>query len=354
MLSTTRFEAADGAYKNSIDEEDIRSQFLCYEISQLALAVARFAADYARGVYRVNNLKLMNCKDLKCLEAVATTTCDKCKRAFNKIINTKLYCLINNKIEQVDETNCHNRFKIICGKCESKVTHHTTIETHELYPQVSSETLRKLCQVKFITRYIFPIDDMESYTMKKEIFRDQTRDVKKSLQEIASKKLPNEQIVKLIMRTYEKPIFSMTLEEFVIKTDPNGRRYFEFDTSSAKSFIETHKFLNMTYFYEIHSRVYRNENYSYTAYFAKPFAGFGKRLTCHRCKSKFYKKNIILYCSTCGFMNRMHFSVAKDKIDIDNIKFYEECIMAVKTRDYCIIYYDYMMYRRLTIKYNKL
>ncbi|QWO71543.1 ME53 [Orgyia pseudotsugata single capsid nuclopolyhedrovirus] len=326
---------------------DMRPFFLTSEQIKLMNATMRFAADYVRGVYKLNNLKLMNCGDLKRVnECVLSPKCDKCKKEFRSIARAELYCIVNKKNMIETESNCHNKYKLVCGACRRSLNaDNLNLIIYQLYPKLTLVDVEALCRYNFITKYIFKIEP--NCEPEKTIFQDHIRHVYKSFCDIVHNKAPNEQIVKVTMLTYEKPLFSEDSNGCYMMHE-NGKNVLQFAqaTSNMLEFIKTHTFLALTYFYQVDKLVYENKNCEYTAFFSKPFTYYNKRLECNKCKSKFYKNNIILFCSKCGFMNRMHFTAKLDKISPLEMYYFPECVKALKNKLYCVLYYDMVLYKR--------
>ncbi|QYC92693.1 Major early transcription protein 53 [Trabala vishnou gigantina nucleopolyhedrovirus] len=332
--------------------QDLRPYFLSEENLHLMSATMRFAKQYVSGAYKLNNLALMNCSDLKrASDCLLNTACDKCKRDFKHFPAPELFCVIYKRNLVENETNSHNKFKLICGTCyRSLIKNDNTKICIQLFPKLLLSAIEDLCRYNFITKYLFHID--LEYKLEDKLFRDETRDVYVTFKDIVINKKPNEQIQKISLLTYEKTLFSETIQDCSLVHD-NGKNVLQLkedDRSAMVAFASQHEFLNLTYFYKVTKRVYTNRQFDYTAYFAKPFLGYNKRLACGKCKSKFYKNNPILYCSKCGFMNRMHFVHRLDKFEPIAIQYYPECVKAHKTRQYCIMYYDLTLYERKSLK----
>nr|ANS70897.1 me53 [Lymantria dispar multiple nucleopolyhedrovirus] len=339
---------------------DLRHKWLSEENAYLMSAVWRFAKDYFNGIYRVNDLFAMNCQHLKNHEnVVVSTTCDRCKYRFGdqrRFLGGALYCLVNNNIVQENENNLHNRFKLICKNCFDKVSDMAVVEIYQLYPTLSLSAVEGLVRCRFVTRYLFPVENV--YTISVRNVRDETLDVARSFQDIVSQKASNEQIVKITLRTYAQRLFSEELNEvFYAAADgggaDDGGNLFKTEpkNSTMLEFVKNHKFINLTYFYEIEKRIYHSVGHDsgYVAYFAKPYFGVKSRFACVRCKSQFYKKNPIIYCSKCGFVNRVLFSLQRNNINTNKMVFFQQCVQAVKNKSYCILYYDMNIYaRRIT------
>ncbi|ABF47357.1 ME-53 [Clanis bilineata nucleopolyhedrovirus] len=330
---------------------DFRKYFLSQETSQLMQHVMNYAKNYVRGVYRANNLQLMNCDDLKSAkEAYVMTNCDKCKGKFNT--NQGLFVLVNHKIQEENASNCHNKYKMVCQKCYTilKDKHLQQIEFFQIYPQLSLSTVEALCKNQFVSKYLFGID--RQHTDTKHVFKDTILNMYTSIRQIIETKAPHEHITKIVLRTYEKPLYEETFEECFI--NHLNEITFKPKETQFHKFAQTHKFINYTYFYEVYKREYHNTmNFNYVVYFAKPFIKHNDRVSCVKCKNKFYKKqHLVLYCSTCGFMNRLHFTINEDKIDLNSVKFFEPCVMAVKTKTHCLLYYDNNMYKRRLLQHQ--
>nr|WAK98378.1 ORF23 Ld-ME53 [Lymantria dispar multiple nucleopolyhedrovirus]WAK98527.1 ORF23 Ld-ME53 [Lymantria dispar multiple nucleopolyhedrovirus] len=333
---------------------DSRREWLSEENAYLMSAVWRFAKDYFLGVYRINDLFAMNCHQLKNHhDEVARTTCDRCKRRFGDPAHALegLYCLANNKIVHESESNFHNRFKLICKPCCAKVVDVPTVELRQLYPRLDLDTVEWLARCRFVTRYIFPVET--EYTTSVRNVRDETLDIARSFRDILAQKAPNEQIVRIALRTYAQRLFAEELQNVYYDAEAPDELSVAPARSAMLDFRKTHTFINLTYFYEIEKRVYHSVGHAagYVAYFARPYAPLRSRSACIRCKSRFYKNNPILYCSRCGFMNRIYFKPSqRNELDYPSLVYLQRCVQAVKTASYCIIYYDLNMYKRHKVK----
>ncbi|ACO53465.1 Me-53 [Euproctis pseudoconspersa nucleopolyhedrovirus] len=350
----------DGTPLFDAEPQDLRPYFINKENIKLMSALAKFAVDYVKGVYKLNDLVLMNCETLKhgtdCI--MNDVCCDTCKKEFRKIIEPELYCLIYKMDLNKNETSGRNKYKLVCGECavavsdvESPVVRKAII--NQIYPILTLNSVQELCRHGFITKYVFKID-ADDYVIEKKVFRDTTRNVYKSFCDIIRNKPDNEQIVSIKLLTYEKTLLNETSDHCFISCE-NDKKILRFRQSSSSmlSFVENHNFAALTHFYEVEKIVYANKNYDYVVYFAKPFFGYNKRLNCNKCKTKFYKSNIILYCSRCGFMNRMHFDPKIDGVAVDRMTFYPQCVRAKRNKYNCIIYYDTNVYNNIKLNDNK-
>ncbi|ABI35697.1 major early-transcribed protein 53 [Ectropis obliqua nucleopolyhedrovirus] len=338
---------------------DVRPYFLNIEVFQLMCDVINFAKQYVRGEYRLNNLVLMNCLDIKSVtDCVYVSKCDMCKINFKSITLPELHCVI----QTAQDVKSHNKYRLVCGKCiatfvKDKVctADGTSIESLDktivytdrlllqLYPKLTLDTLFLLCKHNFVTKYLFHID--LSFRVKKYSIIDDNFDVYKTFCKIIETKQANEQIVKITLRTYAQKLFKESAIgcQFV---DSNNQFVVRFTKAESEmmNYINSNSFKPITYFYQVKKIVFNNDKHNYVSFFAKPFLQYNRRLMCNKCKTKFYKSNPILFCSKCGFINRMHFNKNIDNLDCDTINFYQECVKAVKTRLFCIVYYDMKLY----------
>nr|WUR10835.1 ME53 [Calliteara abietis nucleopolyhedrovirus] len=377
------------------DFQELHIKFLSFEQVKLMKALMRFATDYVTGNYKLNNLALMNCGNLKRnTEYVFNSMCDKCKKEFRHFVaeTRELHCVINTKVSVETENN----FKLICGKCcrifnknigkcnsgnainmavattkiaaaqnvatkqsssssSSSSSPPSTWVTYQLFPRLTLDTVETLCKVNFVTKYLFNIERRSK--RQKVIYQDRIRDVTQSLDDIVASKLDNECIVKISLLTYEKVIFTETLNDCAIEYK-NGAAVVNFAPPEPSStpggfhdkpcarFSKNYTFQSLTYFYEIEKIVFENIECNYTVYFARPFIPYNKRGNCSKCRKKFYKSNIILYCSKCGFTNRMHYTLPIDNVDPSSMLYFPECVKAIKNKLFCIVYYDMVLYKR--------
>ncbi|AGR56760.1 ME53 [Hemileuca sp. nucleopolyhedrovirus] len=335
---------------------DLRPYFLNHEMLRVMNSIMNFSSNYVKGKYKLNDLSLAKCDDLKRVkEYVYDAKCDKCKRRFESSPTARLYCLIYKKNLIETPSNCHNKYKLICGTCTDELhkINNSMLQTFQLYPKLTMETVKELCKYDFVTKYLFHID-FNNCRRVTETFQDKINNVYETFTTIIKNKRSNERIVKISLLTYEKTLFEensdgcfMVHKRIVGGDDSIGTKnvlQFDQEICNMLDFIERHRFVALTYFYQVEKEIYHEDGGGdYIVYFSKPFSGYNNRLNCERCKKKFFKNNrnnIILFCSKCGFMNRMHFNTALDNIDLSTIRFAPECVKRVKNKLYCIIYYD--------------
>nr|QYF10537.1 major early transcription gene 53 [Buzura suppressaria nucleopolyhedrovirus] len=320
--------------------QDCRPYFLCREMFNLMMAVMNFAKRYVN-TYPLNNLKLMGCDNLiRAKNKYYLSKCDTCHRVFRDMERRELFLLINE-----DNGQKHNLFQLICGECAAR---HPVEELLclQLYPKLTLKTLEQLCVHRFITRYLFKIDVDYEYDENPDPMPDlSVYDVYESFKKAITSKLPHEQIIKIMLVTYEKTLFTESIENcYMIHLNDKIVLNFENEQSEMVKFATNHKMnKNVSYFYYVYKRVYRNQDCNYVVYFARPFVN-DNRSNCVKCRSRYLsKKKLMLYCSNCGFANRLAFN-SNDPNNPDSLHFYPECVKAYKTKFYCAFYYDLKLY----------
>ncbi|UJZ88963.1 me53 [Erannis ankeraria nucleopolyhedrovirus] len=327
-------------YDSLSSPRDLRSHFIGVEMYMLMNAVMSFAKDYVCGAYQLNNLKIMNCLNFKrTTQLVYNSKCEMCKVPFKNRQNAELYLLVDTR------KSLTHKFTLVCDLCN---VNDSVIECYQLYPKLSHSTVLQLCKHQFVTKYLFNID--LSYTEKTTTSIDQIKDIYQSFKKIIKSKAPNEEIVSIKLLTYNPIIFAETIDGCHMTIDTDNQRIVKFAQNESNMLrnIEEHKFINYTYFYEVKKRIYNNTNFDYVPFFAKPCSM--KRITCSKCRSIFYKKkHPILYCSKCGFMNRLYFDDAVSGFDPINMRFSDKCVKKIKTQLYCLVYYDMSIYERVNL-----
>ncbi|AKC91748.1 me53 [Lambdina fiscellaria nucleopolyhedrovirus] len=369
--------------------QDLRAYFLSDENVKLLKTVFEFFKDYAQGKYRVNNLASMNCKDVRRPEVIAQTACNQCKTPFDGAPFTKLVCVIDERVVDNNENADYTKHGIVCGSCGEKYgckeitdnmgdndsirdrdnnsgdgdgVYHKRVYALPVFPRLTFATLEQLCRLGFVTKYLFLID-VDDYKIVRRIKEDDLRNVYFSFCKLIKEKAPYEQIVSVSMITYAQTLFTETSRGCCIELDEKGggaKSVIGFDDARCQltQFIKTHTFGGLYYFYEVTKRVYRNYSFDYVLYYAvSPIAHDDNdyRLDCSKCKTKIYKNNIILYCSKCGFMNRSQCIKQMNDVnrrrtcidDLQNMKFFKECVKAHKTVANCILYYDMNVYNKM-------
>jgi Baculoviridae ME53 len=314
--------------------KDLRTKFLCEEKLKLLMDVSLFASDYVHGIIRINNLKSMNVKGPK--EAIAAAKCNNCKRKFN---NTSkfLFCAINKNL------NSEDKFKLVCEVCTEALDFQYNMI--ELYPTLTFSNVKHLCEIGFLTKYIFPLE-LNFTKEDKQFTMNNYHDFYKTCRTIVKQKQPHEEIVKIELRTYGRTLFCESSLECMVKCYYDQFKLvqkIEFNNPES----ELIKFLReyhddtklLTYFYSVKKHIY-SKDFDYKIYFAIPC-----QLSCTFCKkTKLYlNKHPILYCSQCGFTDAMFFKQTY------NLTYIKSCIKMKVKAPKTILYYDLSLYKNKII-----
>lgn len=325
--------------------QDCRPYFLSREMFNLMMAVIKFAKCYVT-TYSLNNLKQMGCEDLiRAKHKTWLSECDTCHRPFKEMERRELFLLINEGDEHREQ---HDRFQLICGECVAQRPVQELM-CLQLFPKLTLKTVEQLCVYRFITKYLFKIDVTDyEYDENPEPTPDlSVYNVYESFKTAVTSKLPHEQIMKIMLVTYEKTLFTESIDNcYVVYSNNKIVLNFENEKSEMVKFASEHEMnKNLSYFYYVHKRVYRNRDCNYVVYFTRPFLN-DDRAKCAKCRSRYLGKNkLMLYCSKCGFANRLAFN-RLDPDHPDALQFYSDCVKAYKTKFYCAFYYDLSLYKR--------
>ncbi|AXU41606.1 ME53 [Spodoptera eridania nucleopolyhedrovirus] len=319
--------------------KDLRGRFLSNQNYQLMKYVLRFATAYAQGTLRVNDLKEMNCDDLKYGEVTTSACCQgECGKKFNgaKI----LFCVIDSE----DGGDIEDKFKLVCHFCSNDYSYQKRYEVMQLYPTVSLPVVERLCEVGFITKYIFPIElDYTVTTTRTEVCN--FHNFYKMVKSIIREKKSNEHITEIRLSTYGRDLFVETDDNCTMKNGINeySEHFYELDFPSSPStmlpFVQTYKDTKLlTYFYTVTKRVYYSF-FDYVVHFPIKCTRF-----CKLCKQdKLYLKiHPVLYCSKCGFTDAAFF---KNAPFLKTTVFLAKCVKAKTLSPTRIYYYDMNEYK---------
>ncbi|AIU41255.1 me-53 [Sucra jujuba nucleopolyhedrovirus] len=328
---------------------DLRPYFLNKQILLLMMGILKYARNYISSAYSLNDCKMMNCDKLKKSKSLeCVNACDNCNENFCDMPQpVELYLEIDEKhLLETSDLSRQSKYRMVCRVCARKrqQSQQTAkpFATFQLFPCLTMETAEQLCVFSFVTKYLFPVD--LSYTTNECVLpkRDELQfNVYESFKDALLAKSVNEQITKISVVTYEETLLSETLDGCHLKYE-NGKIVLGFEPEHSRmlQFVKTHKFnKNLSYFYYVYKRVYKTFDCDYVLYFCKPY--FTEPVRCKKCKNKYLKNNkdkLILYCSRCGFVNRLNL-VGDDAIP-KNVKFQAACVKVYKTKRYCIVYYD--------------
>ncbi|ACI28712.1 ME53 [Agrotis ipsilon multiple nucleopolyhedrovirus] len=329
--------------------KDLRNRFLSTQNYRLLSAVSRFATDYVQGVLRVNDLVEMKCNELKGQDLVDSAVCQgECRKKFSKGAKY-LFCVVDSAADVNDVTQRWNKFKLVCNTCSNDYAFNAQYEVMQLYPTVSLADVERMCEVGFLTKYIFPIK-LEYTESRTETEVPGYHNFYKIVKSIVKDKKHNEQISKIQLCTYGRDLFTETDYDCAMKSgvDAYGDMTFELEfyprDSNMMAFLETYKDTKpLTYFYRVTKRIY-SSRFDYVVYFPIKCTRY-----CKFCKaSKIYaKNNPVLYCSQCGFTDAMFF---KNSPLLSSVTFYDECVKSKTLKPKRIFYYDMALYKTMSKK----
>ncbi|AUV65269.1 ME53 [Alphabaculovirus myunipunctae] len=296
---------------------DLRPRFLSVENMRLLKAISRFAVAYVKGVVNLNDYAQMHKvnANFRGNETKKTVGCQgRCNRLFSRDTAPiqQLHVAIDTSVDAInDPARRWQRFRFVCQHCLNYYYDDQFVRV-QLYPRLSLVDVERLCELGFVTRYIFPIA-LEYTTVTTSTKVPNWHDFFSYTQGFVRAKRDNEHISSISLRTYGRTLFEDTDKQVVMhnRVDESTCRpvyqlEFKPKESSMMAFLDTyndHKLL--TYFYVITKRVYKTMPQDYVVYFPIKCT-----LYCRQCtKDKMFKRtNPILYCSVCGFTDAFFFS----------------------------------------------
>nr|QGX02252.1 me53 [Mamestra configurata nucleopolyhedrovirus A] len=331
---------------------DLRRKFLSVQNYNLLVSVSRFAADYARGRLRLNNLKLLGYDNNNRVENTKMTKCQgSCDLFFGPHCKV-LYCVIDLEVDLDDSATRWNKFLMMCNNCASDYKGDDRYNVLQLFPHLKLVNVERLCALGFLTKYIFPIN-LEYKVVKRQVPVRNYHDIYATVKSIIAEKQPYEQISEINLRTYGRTLFTDTDFDCTIKSTfqdnpdvPSAEFEFYPVESSMLKVVKTFDDRTLRdYFYEVTTRVY-NTRSDYVLYY-----NIKCTLFCTFCTdTKLYKKtHPIMYCTKCGFTDALFF---RDSNIINGIKYYKQCVVEKTKNSKCIRYYDLDLYKSL-VKKNK-
>ncbi|ABM45721.1 ME53 [Spodoptera frugiperda multiple nucleopolyhedrovirus] len=324
--------------------KDLRGRFLSNQNYRLMKSVLRFSSEYVQGVRRVNDLVEMKCDDTKCKEI---TTNAKCQGECGKIFNNGkfLFCVYDTSAAAATASSSGEaKFKLVCNLCSNDYSYNNRYEVLQLFPTVSQQVVERLCEIGFLTKYIFPIKLNYTETQTKtEVIN--YHDFYKMVKSIIKEKKSNEQITEIKLSTYGRDLFVETDDFCVMRKDSNefNETVYELDffpkQSSMLEFLKIYKDNKpLTYFYTVKKRVYLSI-FDYAVYFPFKCVLFCKVCT----KNKMYlKTHPVLYCSKCGFTDPMFFN---NSAFLESTIFLAKCVKYKTMPVARIFYYDMTLYK---------
>jgi hypothetical protein len=325
--------------------KDLRGRFLSNQNYQLMKYVLRFATNYVQGTYLVNDLKEMDCGDLKYGEIERRTVCQGgCGKKFNGG-GKLLFCVIDNEADDDDENDGSvEKFRVVCHVCSNDYSYKRRYEVMQLFPTVSLGVVERLCEVGFITKYIFPID-LEYTVTKTRTEVCNYHNFYKMVKSIIREKKTNEHITEIRLSTYGRDLFIETDDNCAMRNGLNeyNEHVYELEFHPSPStmlpFVQTYAEKKpLTYFYTVTKRVYLSF-FDYAVCFPIKCTNY-----CKMCKQDklYFKIHPVLYCSKCGFTDAGFF---KNAPFLETTVFLAKCVKAKTLPPTRIYYYDMNLYK---------
>nr|UWK31530.1 me53 [Spodoptera exigua multiple nucleopolyhedrovirus] len=349
VISSSKKKVSAKVNTNRDDDDskfkDLRGRFLSNQNFQLMKYVLRFATNYVQGTYLVNDLKEMECTDLKYGEVERRTVCQGgCGKKFTGG-NKLLFCVIDNNGDDDDVDDGGNeKFKVVCHVCSNDYAYKRRYEVMQLFPTVSLSVVERLCEVGFITKYIFPID-LEYTVTETRTEVCNYHNFYKMVKSIIREKKTNEHITEIKLSTYGRDLFIETDENCAMRNGQNeyNEHVYELEFHPSPStmipFVQTYAEKKpLTYFYTVTKRVYLSF-FDYAVCFPIKCINY-----CKMCKQDklYFKINPVLYCSKCGFTDASFF---KNAPFLKNTVFLAKCVKAKTLPPTRIYYYDMNLYK---------
>nr|WRQ96247.1 me53 [Mamestra configurata nucleopolyhedrovirus A] len=332
--------------------KDLRRKFLSVQNYNLLVSVSRFAADYARGRLRLNNLALMGYDNSNRVENIKVTKCQgSCNLFFGPSCKI-LHCVIDLDVDLDDASVREKKFLMMCNNCASDYKGDDRYDVLQLFPHLKLVNVERLCELGFLTKYIFPIN-LDYKIVKRQVPARNYHDIYAMVKSIIAEKKTNEQISEINLRTYGRTLFTDTDFDCTIKSTfqdnpdvPSAEFEFYPVESSMLKVVKTFDDRTLRdYFYEVTTRVY-DTRADYVLYY-----NIMCKIFCTFCtETKLYDKiHPVLYCTKCGFTDAFYF---RNSNIINGIKYYKQCVVEKTKNSKCIRYYDLDLYKKL-LKNNK-
>ncbi|QEI03418.1 ME53 [Spodoptera cosmioides nucleopolyhedrovirus] len=323
--------------------KDLRGRFLSNQNYQLMKYVLRFATNYVQGTYLVNDLKEMDCSDLKYSEVERKTVCQGgCGKKFNGG-GKLLFCVIDTEAND-ENGGGGEKFRVVCHVCSNDYSYRRRYEVMQLFPTVSLGVVERLCELGFITKYIFPID-LEYTVTKTRTEVCNYHNFYKMVKSIIREKKTNEHITEIRLSTYGRDLFIETDDNCAMRNGLNeyNEHVYELEFHSSPStmlpFVQTYAEKKpLTYFYTVTKRVYLSF-FDYAVCFPIKCTNY-----CKMCKQDklYFKIHPVLYCSKCGFTDAGFF---KNAPFLKTTVFLAKCVKAKTLPPTRIYYYDMNLYK---------
>jgi hypothetical protein len=325
---------------------DLRQRFLAKENIYLMRAVARFSSNYVQGILSIADTHQMQRVDTRLTANLKKTAmCQgKCNKSFTRQTPSKfLFAVIDLNVKIEDPATRWSKYKLVCFNCSNEYNYTEEFACIELFPNLSLRNVERLCELGFITKFIFPID--LNYTTETVTTRVLNyHNFFEQVNEIVTAKSDKEQITSIRLHTYGRDLFVETIDNVSmnISIDATGKTVMKLQfgrESSMLQFVNTYSNqIMLTYFYAVTKRTYKT-TYDYVVYFP-----IKCELVCKQCKDKVYKKiNPILYCTRCGYTDSLFFT---NSALLHKVNFDANCVKTVIQKAASIVYFDVSNYTK--------
>ncbi|RTL85705.1 hypothetical protein EJV44_24855, partial [Ancylobacter aquaticus] len=238
--------------------KDLRWRFLSNQNYYLMCSVLQFANEYIQGRYFVTNKNLMDCLRHNNRDVVVSTFCDLCREPFSGSQSRKLYVRSDKSIDITTPQTAMEKFKMNCFDCYLSNQFDSNYDFYELFPRLYLDVVEKLCELRFVNRYLFPVD--LSHKIVKNTVKETHENVYEFFKSIVDAKKANEQIISVDICTLEKTLVSESANRFFLQKnlDEFSARKHEIEDglirvvpeeSNILKFVNGHTHLNLTYYY---------------------------------------------------------------------------------------------------------
>ncbi|AAP29907.1 me53 [Choristoneura fumiferana multiple nucleopolyhedrovirus] len=345
-------------------ERDLREHFLSDNEREAMKSLLRFATNYVLGYVNSKDMltfgRAANLKTKDGLEHVQESECTMCGYKFKE--NTRvwmLYVIVRHPPRSLSASeepaappspDAPGHFEFAC--CECADNYHDQLNSHQVYPGISSVHAQRLFKSGFFYQYVFPLEfRLEHFTFNdiKIVHHDGPFKIMQRL--LREYKRPNEHIISITLRTtggialkvindnvrlmryrniYKEPTASDDVNCFTVSSRSTLMETIDNGTFNA---------IQGTVFAEIYGFAIQEFVTGVVTFPLKPVKG-GHCISCK--KNKMYYTNPIINCSKCGFTNRYIF-----KNKYDHIYFHAEAVQTHAINGEFIRYYDLKLHAKI-------
>ncbi|AHD25504.1 me53 [Choristoneura murinana nucleopolyhedrovirus] len=332
-------------------ERDLREHFLSDNEREAMKSLLRFATNYVLGYVNSKDMltfgRAAGLKTKDGLEHVQESECTMCGYKFKD--NTRVWMLYV-IVRQPPPPNALGRFEFAC--CECADNYHDQLNSHQVYPGISSIHAQRLFEAGFFYQYVFPLEyKLEHFTFNDVKIVHHEGPFKIIQRLLREYKRPNEHIISITLRTtggvalkvnddnvrlmryrniYKEPTasddvncFTVSSPSTLMKTIANG----------------TFNSIQGTVFAEIYGFAIQEFVTGVITFPLKPAKGS----YCTACKkNKMYYTNPVINCSKCGFTNRYIFNGK-----YDYIYFHPEAVQTHAAHGEFVRYYDLKLHAKI-------